>query len=208
MDDHFAGLDRAWCWIAPPPELRVAVSVLGVGSPEAGLQPVVQLRSRKARSGGRAWATKIHDVTGARPKEIGWVGLECRELWTRPPERFSCKITEGAPARASWDGWGRFQVEGEKTSCTMATRGMPIPERGRWYRKAPEPVLDHPDLVDVEPECFDGWLRARQHPEAPTETWEIRIDPQRARPVSLALALIASTGALCHRRATVSVARQ
>lgn len=208
MDSHFAGLDRAWCWVVPPTEERVAVSLLGTGSAETGLQPVVGLRSEKTNASGQAWKTSILDLTGKHTRKIGWVGIECGMIWTRPPESFQYKITKGASARAYFDGWGRFEVEGEKTTCTMATRGMPIPERGAWYRKKPDPVLEHPDVVEAEPECFDGWIRARQHPDAETEMWEILIDAERARPVSLALALINSCGALCHRRATVSVANR
>ena len=207
MDEHFTGHERVWCWVVPPTEPEIAMSLLGTATPDTGLQPVIGLRSSKTNAAGRAWKSSILDVTGPHAKKIGWIGIECDEIWTRPAESFSFKITEGRSARAYWDGWGRFEVEGEKTTCTMATRGMPVPERGPWYRKRADPVVEHPDVVDAEAECFDGWLRARQVHDAESETWAIEIDAKRARPVSLALALTAATGALCHRRATLSVAR-
>ena len=61
-----------------------------------------------------------------------------------------------------------------------------------------------PDVVEVEPTAFDGWLTASQVltpvTEAVAEAWHIRIDRTRPAPGPQVPALVMCCAALCHRR--------
>lgn len=218
MDEHFAGLEQVWCWVAPhpsdprPSKPDHAVSRLGTGSPDEGFVPFVELRSKRTRNAERDWASSIHDVTGRSAKKVGTFGLECLGHAGKPPHSCSIRLTKGANIRAWWQWTGEFQVQRERTTCSMATRGAPVPDRSgegflsRLLRQEPS-VTVPPDVVDDELECFDGWLRARQHrtpvDDGFAEAWRIDIDHRRARPVSLVVTLIAACTSLCQRPASM-----
>lgn len=145
MDQHFAGVDEAWLWIAPHPAdprdktWRHVQARVGVG-PADSFRPILELDSKPIYSTG-GFSDRLLDVTGRRSRKAGAFRQRIYEQ-SQVVYGADCWIDD---VRGSYEVNGQFTLGETTDHCTIATRGKPVagpePDTGEWLTGLGEDAL-------------------------------------------------------------------